>query len=264
VGYFIATGAERWADDPGKGLAAALLWAVCLNGGTLALNSAVDRDGGDVGYLDRPPPPPPGLYLFGAAVMAAGQLGALLISPRYASFYALCVLLSLAYSTPPLRLKARPGWDLLVNCAGYGALTTLAGWAAAAPDGAPLGPMALIAAGYFALFAALYPLTQIYQHDDDAARGDRTLTVRLGVRGALRLSLASLGAAFALFAAAARGLGPSAWWLALPLAAWLAVLVPWSFRHARGRAYPEKKGMYRALWAWGLTDVVWILLAVGL
>ena len=48
-----------WA---GKGVSrclAAPRIRVGLNGGTLALNSAFDRDEGDIAYLKRPPPPPP-------------------------------------------------------------------------------------------------------------------------------------------------------------------------------------------------------------
>ena len=54
-----------------------VLWVVCLNGGTLALNSAFDRDEGDVAYLKRPPPPPRHLAAFSLGLMGAGQLLAL-------------------------------------------------------------------------------------------------------------------------------------------------------------------------------------------
>ena len=53
VGYLLAVGLAGAAA--GTRLAPALiglvLWVVCLNGGTLALNSAFDRDEGDVAYL---------------------------------------------------------------------------------------------------------------------------------------------------------------------------------------------------------------------
>ena len=35
-----------------------IAFVVGINGGTLALNSAFDRDEGDVAYLRKPPPPP--------------------------------------------------------------------------------------------------------------------------------------------------------------------------------------------------------------
>ena len=59
-----------------------LLWVVCLNGGTLALNSAFDRDEGDIAYLKRPPPPPRHLAAFSLGLMGAGQLMALALPAR--------------------------------------------------------------------------------------------------------------------------------------------------------------------------------------
>ena len=87
------------------------------------------------------------------------------------------------------------------------------------------------------------------------ASTDRTLVVKIGAKSALRFSLATILAAFAAFGFAGTGYGAAAWWLGFALAAWLVVLLPWNLRL---RCYPEKKGMYRALWAWGVTDIVWI------
>lgn len=44
----------------------------------------------------------------------------------------------------------------------------------------------------------LYPLTQLYQMDEDRTRGDRTLAIMLGgARLSLGVAIASTGAAFA-------------------------------------------------------------------
>ena len=50
-----------------------------------------------------------------------------------------------------------------------------------------------------------YPLTQVYQHEEDARRGDRTLSLRLGIRGTFVFAAVGL-----LAGAAALGL---AYWL---------------------------------------------------
>jgi 1,4-dihydroxy-2-naphthoate octaprenyltransferase len=42
---------------------------------------------------------------------------------------------------------------------------------------------------------ALYPLTQVYQIDEDAARGDRTLAMVLGPAGSFAFAVAVLGLA---------------------------------------------------------------------
>jgi 4-hydroxybenzoate polyprenyltransferase len=253
-------------------LAAAALWAVALNGGTLALNGAVDRDEGDVGYLDAPPAPPRGLAAFGLGLMAAGLAAAWGLAaagaagPALPWLFAGCLLLSLLYSVPPIRLKARAGWDLLVNMAGYGAATFLAGWAA---TGAPPDAAILVAgAGFGLLFAALYPLTQIYQIEEDARSGARTLAVRLGRRRALALATAAAALALAALALALalRRPGTGLLWAALPLALpvvlWMRVLLP---HLVTGGTACGKEAMYAGLRAWAVTDLVAALaLAPGL
>ena len=42
---------------------------------------------------------------------------------------------------------------------------------------------------------ANYPMTQVYQHDEDAARGDKTLSLLLGVRGTFYFTAAFFGLA---------------------------------------------------------------------
>src|SRR5690606_28880683 len=106
VGYLLAVGlhpgaiAETW----GAALLGLVLWVICLNGGTLALNSAFDRDAGDIGYLSAPPPPPRHLAAFSLVLMAVGQGIALLLPPVFAIAYAACFVLSMLYSIPPVRL----------------------------------------------------------------------------------------------------------------------------------------------------------------
>jgi 4-hydroxybenzoate polyprenyltransferase len=269
LGYLLAVG-PAGATAGVRWQAAALgivLWVVCLNGGTLALNSAFDRDEGDIAYLRRPPPPPPGLAAASVALMLAGQALAFALPPAYRLAYAACVVMSLLYSVPPVRLKAVAGADWIINMLGFGTLTPYAGWAA---TGLPLDPargLALLA--FCPLFAALYPLTQIYQLEEDTRRGDRTLATALGVRGSLDAAIAALFVAFALFAAAgvraAWGVQERAWgWpvLALALLAWLAVLLPWRRRAQAIDAAGHQRGMYRALAAWAVTDVA-VLVAFG-
>jgi 1,4-dihydroxy-2-naphthoate octaprenyltransferase len=62
---------------------------------------------------------------------------------------------------------------------------------------APLPLEAAILSALF--FAGSYPLTQIYQHEEDARRGDLTLSRVLGVAGTFRWWLAWSGLAGALF-----------------------------------------------------------------
>ena len=269
-GYVLAVGlAGAMAGEHAMAaLGGLVLWVVCLNGGTLAINSAFDRDEGDIAYLRRPPPPPRWLFHFGLAVMAAGQAGALLLGSGFAIAYAACFLLSVLYSVPPARLKGVAGADWVINIIGFGALTPIAGWLA---TGVPLRPAETMAMlGFAPLFGALYPLTQLYQVDEDCRRGDRTFAVRLGLRASLAVAIGCVLLAFGVFAAAgwAAGwrAGDGAWrWaiLASALSAWLLLLLPW-YRGAEAMAAARHQhGMYLALGAWALTDVAVIAAWTG-
>jgi len=270
LGYLLAVGLRGAASGArlGPALVGLVLWVVCLNGGTLALNSAFDRDEGDIAYLRRPPVPPRHLAGFSVALMAAGQILAFRLPAPYPMIYAVCFVLSLAYSVPPLRLKSVAGADWIVNMWGFGTLTPYAGWAA---TGVPLdAARGLVLLAFCSLFAALYPLTQLYQLEEDMRRGDRTLACVLGVRRSLSAAVGAAAIAFALFAAAGvragwRAGGADRWrWagLALALAAWAAVLLPWRRRFTGMAPADHERGMYRALGAWAVTDAV-VALAWG-
>jgi 4-hydroxybenzoate polyprenyltransferase len=268
LGYLLAVGiAGAGGEHLGRALLGLLLWVACLNGGTLALNSAFDRDEGDIAYLRNPPPPPRRLAAFSLGLMALGQLAALALPPLFAVLYGVCCVLSVLYSVPPFRLKAVAGADWLINMVGFGTLTPLAGWATTGrPVAAVIG---IVLLGFCPLFAALYPLTQLYQLEEDARRGDRTLALMLGARRSLDVTLAATAAAFLLFAwAGARSgwtSGSAGWrWamLLLALLAWAAVLVPWRRGANRLRPPEHQRRMYLALGAWAVTDLA-VLLAWG-
>lgn len=265
VGWVLALGLAGALGGAGLGraLLGLLLWVVCLNGGTLAINSAFDKDEGDVAYLRRPPPPPPHLFAFGMTLMVGGLAAAAAIAlpAGYLAAYAACLVMSVLYSVPPFRLKAVAGADWVINMLGFGSLTCYAGWALAAR---PLTTPGLwIVVGFCPLFAALYPLTQLYQMEEDARRGDRTLALVLGLRRSLDVALATAALAFACFARAGVAAGwnvgaGDAWrWAGLAGAAlaWGAVLVPWRLGGAGWSPARHQRGMHLALGAWAVTDL---------
>lgn len=264
VGVLVARNPALDPDPPRLAVLAAawLAWVVLLNGGTLAYNSAFDRDTGPVAYLRRPPTPPAGLAGWSLALMAAGaMLGFAAVGPLFGGVVLGCLFLSVLYSHPAVRWKSRPGFDLLVNMVGYGAGTTVAGMAAGRAAGWTGGDGGVwYAVGFALLFGSLYPLTQIYQREDDLSRGDRTLATALGVRPSLALALL-LGclAAALLCLAPAPGAVWCLWALAASLAAWLLHLGIWWLRAPEWPVECHERGMYHALVLWGLVDAMLVL-----
>ncbi len=258
LGFLLAVG--LWpalrGEHLGAGLGAIAIWVLLLNGGTLALNSVFDRDEGDIGYLRAPPAPPRHLLAFSTSLMVVGLVLTLLLPPGYRIVYAVCCAMSVAYSVPPLRFKAVAGVDWVINMWGFGTFTPYAGWAA---TGRPLDlTHALVLLGFCPLFASLYPLTQIYQFEEDRRRGDRTLALILGMRASLLVAIVAALISFACFAAAALRRDAALWqWtlLAIALAGWLWVLVPWYRRRDAMAAAEHQRGFYAALMAWAVTDV---------
>jgi 4-hydroxybenzoate polyprenyltransferase len=250
LGALLAAGWGLRARPSGLGW---LVFVALMNGGTLALNSAYDQDEGDIGYLKAPPKPPQHLLAFSSVLLGTSAVLGFLLPLPFALINLACVAMSLLYSVPPPRLKARAGWDLLINCLGFGLLTPLAGWAL---TGRPFSRAILLAAvGFAFLFATLYPMTQIYQVTEDRRRGDRTLVIQLGVGRSLILALLVALAAHGLFLVGVLAMGRPPLHLLPSLAAWLAVLIPW-LRGWRTWTDPQhEKGMYWGLGAWAVTDL---------
>lgn len=111
------------------------------------------------------------------------------------------------------------------------------------------------------LFGSLYPLTQIYQAEEDAERGDRTLAGALGAGRSLNLAIGLGVMAAAAFARAMDAHG-GGWRTALPLAAlalWVGHLVIWRISLPTRTAADHERGMYRALNLWAVVDVALVL-----
>jgi hypothetical protein len=163
-----------------------------LYSGATAFNSYYDKDVGPVGGLEHPPSVTRALLPFSLAVQGIGWLLAALVNLSFFALYATFLVLSIAYSHPRTRLKARTLTSLVVVGVGQGALAFLGAWSAVrgevasawSLDGALGGVTAVL------LILALYPLSQLYQIDEDAARGDRTVAVVWGPRRCFVFALA--------------------------------------------------------------------------
>jgi 4-hydroxybenzoate polyprenyltransferase len=254
VGFILAKGLNLDALAMKQWLLAALAWGILGNGGTLAINSVYDKDEGDIGYLDDPPSLPPRLGLFSIIILLIGFIPSLMLGTTFLIAYTVAFVMSLLYSVPPVRLKARAGWDILNNSLGFGALTIFAGWAAA---GLPLRPPIInVVLAFFFFFVGFYPTTQVYQMEEDQQRGDLTIALALGKKKALWLCILGIVIGF-VFISIEVFRNPSLRALGLPAAviAWAVVLIPWLRNHDRVDMAYEKRRFYLALSAWAITDV---------
>jgi 1,4-dihydroxy-2-naphthoate octaprenyltransferase len=151
-----------------------------------AYNSYYDKDEDSIGGLEKPPPVNTQL-LYAALVLdaAALVLGIFLGWPMIVGLL-LYGTVSKAYSHEKIRLKKYPVISWVLASVFQGAVTFLMTYQAIsnlpiADLGQPyvLTPALLTTT----LLAGSYPMTQIYQHAEDARRGDMTLSRLLGIRG---------------------------------------------------------------------------------
>jgi 4-hydroxybenzoate polyprenyltransferase len=167
-------------------------------------NSFYDRDEGSIGGLKTPPKVTPELlhlvWLFDALALGCS----LLLGGAFAGLVLLYLLVSKAYSYEGIRLKKYPLISTVVVVVFQGAYTFLLTQVGAGAAPAQFfEPTNLVLALVSTLFlCGSYPLTQIYQHQEDARRGDRTLSLRLGIRGTFVFAAGGLLAGAALMGVA--------------------------------------------------------------
>ena len=154
-------------------------------------NSYFDKDEKSIGGLRNPPKVTKGLYflsiLFTALAIGFGAT----INWQFASMLLVYSLVSMAYSHPSIRLKkyAYGSWIIagffqgcFTFCMAYAGLSDF-GWDIFTKSHV-LIPGLLTSV----MLCGSYPLTQIYQHEEDAKRGDQTLSLKLGIHGTFTFS----------------------------------------------------------------------------
>ncbi len=152
-----------------------------------AYNSYFDKDEKSIGGLKNPPPVNKGLYYtsLGFDILAI-VLGYLKINTLFAIMLLIYGLVSKAYSHPSVRLKKYPiaGWLTIGVFQGF--FTFLMCYVGI--NGFELSnlnqPKVLIPALLTSIMLwGNYPMTQVYQHEEDTKHGDRTISLMLGIRG---------------------------------------------------------------------------------
>jgi len=145
-------------------------------------NSYFDKDEGSIGGLKNPPKVNRHLFPMVIAFDFTAVLFAFLISLHFGWMCVVYILVSKAYSWDKIRLKKYPILSTLVVTLFQGFFifyTVQVGLGSYINHSMNL--LFAIASSFFLLGS--YPLTQVYQHEEDAARGDKTLSLTLGIRG---------------------------------------------------------------------------------
>jgi 1,4-dihydroxy-2-naphthoate octaprenyltransferase len=145
-------------------------------------NSYMDRDTESIGGIENPPLPSKQLFYLTIILDSAGIVLSLLVSPFFAALMLLYVLASKAYSYRGIRLKRLPFSGYLTVIIFQGALTFFMvyyGTNASTDIIIPWQGICICAL----LIGGFYPLTQIYQHKQDAADGVTTISYKLGYTG---------------------------------------------------------------------------------
>ncbi|WP_207429276.1 UbiA family prenyltransferase [Pedobacter sp. SYSU D00535] len=163
-----------------------VVWHFFVYPASNGYNSYFDKDEGSIALIEKPPAVDKSLYNFSLLLEGIGVLLALLVSLEFAMAAVLYGVLSKMYSHPSVRLKAHPYLSFLVVFIFQGAFIYWASYAAISELSlAQSWSYPNIVAGLTCscLIGASYPLTQVYQHEEDLKRGDRTLSLVLGVKG---------------------------------------------------------------------------------
>lgn len=152
-----------------------------------AYNSYFDKDEGSIGGLENPPPVSKELFYVAwildiIAFIVAYFLGGWILSVALIIYSSV----SKAYSNDKIRLKKYPIISWLTVGVFQGAFTYLT--VIQAVDDVSLKDLTqnqyLLPAALSSLnLLGFYPMTQIYQHQEDARRGDMTMSRLLGIRG---------------------------------------------------------------------------------
>ena len=154
--------------------------------GSNIYNSYMDKDKGSIGGLKNPPPVTEKLYPASIIFDCAGLLLCLLIHWKMLFMMLIYIGVSKAYSWKKIRLKKYGFTGWLVVMLFQGGYTFLLVNSAAEIffsihwfNEKHIECMLLASL----LIGGFYPLTQIYQHEEDSERGDYTISYRLGITG---------------------------------------------------------------------------------
>ncbi|MEZ0539228.1 UbiA family prenyltransferase [Fibrella arboris] len=232
-------------------------------------NSYYDKDEGSVNGLEAPPPVDKTLFWVSMGLEALALLAGAFINSQLLVFILVYGAFMKCYSHTAIRIKKRPiaSWLLISTFQGgfvflmtYMIMHDMSFWelfVTSSQIGLGLGTLISTLN-----ILALYPVTQVYQHAEDASRGDLTISRLMGVRGTFInawICLLASGICFLIFY---QGTWPFFLMIALttPGLVYLAALTYRVWQNPAAADYRAAMWMTR-LTGWGMNLFFLILLA---
>lgn len=174
-----------------------------LFGGATAYNSYWDKDTGPIGGLKNPPAMSQWMWPASIFLQMVGLMLAIPMGNTFLIFYLFSMFLFWLYSSPLSRWKGRPILSLIAIGISTGANSVILGHLAAATPVSVLNSTIIVAAiGTAFIILSMYPLSQIYQLEEDQKRGDRTFALQYGKQGVFMFFKISFGLGLLLISAA--------------------------------------------------------------
>ena len=168
-----------------------VIWHLMVYPASNGYNSYFDKDEGSIALIENPPPVDKSLYYFPLILDISALLLAVYVG--WILFFSVLIygVFSKMYSHPLIRLKKYPLTSFMIVFIFQGAFVYWSTYASVAGIDTLNGwNLNFTIAGLICscLIGATYPLTQVYQHEEDLKRGDKTLSLILGIRGSFYFS----------------------------------------------------------------------------
>ena len=161
---------------------------IFLYGGSNAFNSYYDKDEGPIGGLKNPPKVTKELLKFSIGCKIIGLIISMFLNEKFFALYFLFAALSIIYSHPYKRWKASPYFSIFTIGVGQGGIAFLAGYFCQTIE---IKSFPILIFGMFTtifMSMAMYPLTQLYQVEEDRKRNDITFAVYWGIKNSFKFS----------------------------------------------------------------------------
>lgn len=165
-----------------------------------AYNSYFDKDEGSIGGLEKPPAVDKKLFWVSWIIDVLAVIISFFVLDWFFAFMIFIYgLVSKAYSDEGIRLKKYPILSWFIVGLFQGAFTYFSIIMVFNKDIEYLKSQILPAIISTLMLWAVYPMSQIYQHEEDAKRGDTTMSILLGIKGTFIFTAIIFSIAFAGF-----------------------------------------------------------------